>query len=811
MLRTIRSRPTANGLTTSEWDRGSTGTVDAPRSFPLQKSVVLIASVMASAAVLGAVLPSQAAAVPRSRTPVVPSLDSAATTALWDRLARGHARVAGQATTDCRPARLIFYAQTDWLRLATTLAANASPCAQYYISVAPLVADKTQERSDQAWRIRALGANFHALAEINMSAWRNWVTNGGGSWYQAGVEARKRMAVAGFDVTQEDTWGANEFSSGVRQNTGTARTDARNFVHGLHDGDGTLPTAKGVVWTIGVGQGLTDPTTYKTNLENWLEDTPFWSDMSAYVSDWSQEVYGDFRNYGVAGSTLPTRRDYLNDFLQHVLVLANAGPDTIATARSYLQTAYTPLANAAWAHTSGYGWTSIPYDQMENYVSAQVYALRSFSATQAQDRMGFAWAPTNSLGLSSTDFNTQTAAILGRLATAIHDSAQSVDPNDPGVGACGPLDQNQWCNGQIDGAWFNDAWKIFQVWSQLAINSPAQTLTAGTPSSPLTVQLQNGAGTPFDAASNTTVTLTSSSPHGTFATSSAGPWSSTLSMMIPAGTSTTPSFYYEDTQAGTPTLTASAGGSTSATQTETVNPGPLASIAVSPSSATVVSGATQVFIANGSDPYGNAVAVSSATWSVSPSSLGTVSPATGSSTTFTASASAGSGAVIASLGGVQGSAAAQTVTTYTLTVAKRGTGSGKVTSSPSGISCGTSCSHGFGPGTPVRLTATPARGSTFSGWSGPCRGASTCRVTTNADTTVTARFGIKPCLVPRVKNKTLKAARRSIRARACRVGKIKYAASRTVKKGHVISPKPKASRRLKHGARVNLVVSKGKP
>jgi hypothetical protein len=746
--------------------------------------------------------------MPRGRTPVVPSLDSVSTAALWDRLAHGHGRLAGRATTDCRPLRVIFYAETDWLRLATTLAANASPCAQYYISVPPLANNKTQERSDQAWRIRALGSNFHALAEVNMSAWGSWVRGGGGSWYQAGVEARQNMAAAGFDVTQGDTWAVNEFSSSVRQGVGTARPDARNFVHGLFDGDGTLPTAKGVVWMIGMGQGLTDTTTYKTNLENWLQDTPFWSDMSAYVSDWSQEVYGDFRNYGVAGSTLPTRRDYLNDFLQHVLVLANAGPDT--TARSYLQTAYTPLANAAWAYTSGYGWTSTAYDQMENYVSAQTYALRSFSATQTQNHMGFAWAPTNSLGLSGTDFTTQTGAILDRLAAAIHDSAQTVDPNDPGVGACGPLDQNLWCNGQIDGAWFNDAWKTFQVWSQLVINSPAQTLPAGAPSSPLTVQLQNGSGTPVDTASSITVTLSSSSPQGTFAASPAGPWSSTLGVTIPTGMSMTPSFYYEDTQAGTPTLTASSGGSASATQTETVNPGALTSIAVSPSSATVVTGGTQLFNASAADAYGNPIAVPSATWSVSPNSLGAVSPSTGSSTTFTAGANAGSGTVIASLDGIQGSVPVQTFTAYTLTVSKLGKGSGTIGSSPSGISCGSTCSYAYPSGATVTLTAAPASTSTFKGWAGACSGTKTCSLSMKRAHSATATFALKrACIVPRVKDKSLETARHEIKRAHCRTGRTTYRYS-TLRSGHVIAQEPHPKRRLRNGARVNLVISKGR-
>jgi len=43
---------------------------------------------------------------------------------------------------------------------------------------------------------------------------------------------------------------------------------------------------------------------------------------------------------------------------------------------------------------------------------------------------------------------------------------------------------------------------------------------------------------------------------------------------------------------------------------------------------------------------------------------------------------------------------------FTLTVAKQGTGSGSVTSSPEGISCGHTCSSGYMDGTVVTLTAS---------------------------------------------------------------------------------------------------------
>jgi hypothetical protein len=54
-----------------------------------------------------------------------------------------------------------------------------------------------------------------------------------------------------------------------------------------------------------------------------------------------------------------------------------------------------------------------------------------------------------------------------------------------------------------------------------------------------------------------------------------------------------------------------------------------------------------------------------------------------------------------------------------VTVTRAGPGSGTVTSTPAGINCGNSCTASF-KATPLTLTATPAAGSTFAGWSGAC-------------------------------------------------------------------------------------------
>jgi Fibronectin type III domain len=81
-----------------------------------------------------------------------------------------------------------------------------------------------------------------------------------------------------------------------------------------------------------------------------------------------------------------------------------------------------------------------------------------------------------------------------------------------------------------------------------------------------------------------------------------------------------------------------------------------------------------------------------------------------------------------------------------LKVAKAGTGSGTVTSSPAGISCGSTCESSFEPGTLVKLTGTPAAGSKAVVWSGcdSVNGSNQCEVTVSGTKEVTATFNLIP-------------------------------------------------------------------
>ena len=82
-------------------------------------------------------------------------------------------------------------------------------------------------------------------------------------------------------------------------------------------------------------------------------------------------------------------------------------------------------------------------------------------------------------------------------------------------------------------------------------------------------------------------------------------------------------------------------------------------------------------------------------------------------------------------------------TTVHFTLSITTNGSGVVRSQPAGIECGsgsTACSTNYYSGAVLKLTASPAAGQVFAGWSGACTGTGSCVVTMDAAKSVTAGF-----------------------------------------------------------------------
>jgi len=83
-----------------------------------------------------------------------------------------------------------------------------------------------------------------------------------------------------------------------------------------------------------------------------------------------------------------------------------------------------------------------------------------------------------------------------------------------------------------------------------------------------------------------------------------------------------------------------------------------------------------------------------------------------------------------------------------LTIAKRGNGSGTVTDTAHAVHCGSACSATLVVGDDVALSAVPAARSVFTGWSGGCSGSRpTCRFTMSGDTSVRATFALAKALL----------------------------------------------------------------
>jgi len=120
----------------------------------------------------------------------------------------------------------------------------------------------------------------------------------------------------------------------------------------------------------------------------------------------------------------------------------------------------------------------------------------------------------------------------------------------------------------------------------------------------------------------------------------------------------------------------------------------------------------------------------------------TLTASSGSGSTFTgwSGACSGTGTCSVTMNSAK-TVTANFKTQYALTVSTAGNGFGEVFGT--GINCGvdaSDCNQSMSGGTSTTLTATPASGSTFSGWSGACTGTGACSITMNSNQAVAANF-----------------------------------------------------------------------
>src|SRR5947209_13848137 len=109
--------------------------------------------------------------------------------------------------------QVVAYSEDGWDQLADAFQADKAAGAVFFLHIPALANDKMQPRGPGApAALRARGSHFRAMAEFH---WGGWHADSR-TWYEKGVEFRRRMAAAGYDVSKGDTWAINELPSSFR-------------------------------------------------------------------------------------------------------------------------------------------------------------------------------------------------------------------------------------------------------------------------------------------------------------------------------------------------------------------------------------------------------------------------------------------------------------------------------------------------------------------------------------------------------------------------------------------------------------------
>lgn len=387
---------------------------------------------------------------------------------------------------------IVFWTANSWRPLMRALAANPAACADYYISIPPADGANTELRAGSVYReVRDLGPQFHSVAEMRLggpTAWaRAWVAAGNGSWYDAGVEFRRRMAARNIRPELGHTWLLNEFDYTTRRDQalhadgvtpGYTRTAMRDLVRGLYEGAPGMVPAPGIV-EIGIAQSHQNRPgvpAYKDEMQAWLQDGGFWAAMNGKIRWLAHELYADTRNHGVPGSRLEERRRHLVDYQQHLFELVKAGGRRVLLARAFFKETFMPFTNGGGyvalggdafnpPFESGHGNTEVPLDQMMKFVSEQVnavefYAERHYTA-EATRRIGFSWQPLNRFGLPSAQFDAEIEVQAAHIAAVL---AATYGPGGSSKSACLREMGTDLCTMQRPDAEFTDDWELFTVW-----------------------------------------------------------------------------------------------------------------------------------------------------------------------------------------------------------------------------------------------------------------------------------------------------------------------------------------------------------
>ena len=325
----------------------------------------------------------------------VPSLDPAATAT--PRAVRPSAAAFAPADADlpasCRLASdVVFYAQRDWRRLAQTLVGDASPCANFYIDVPPIVppngAPKLDPRRTEPPWLHALGPTVHALNEVHLTSWSRWRVANGASWFDAGVEARHRMDAAGFSVFLGDLWAVNEVpSTGPPRRRGGAGRPAVLPLWPVRRGRDGRPL-EGARVRRRRGPGNAAHQRVQGRPRGLAAGLGVLGGMDRYVGFFAQEVYPDSRTWGVADATRVRARPRTSATTSSTS--CGSPPRGPTPSPPHATSCGAPTCRSRALPGAGRRPTGTPTSTTSRgqFVSEETFAIRSYAGSQPARRAG---------------------------------------------------------------------------------------------------------------------------------------------------------------------------------------------------------------------------------------------------------------------------------------------------------------------------------------------------------------------------------------------------------------------------------------
>ena len=411
------------------------------------------------------------------------------------------------------------------------------------------------------------------------------------------------------------------------------------------------PPTRGVVFVVGVGQRVAEVATYKARMQEWLQDSAFWVDMNAYVSDWSQEVYA--RRPQLCGAGSADRRSPRR--ARRVPAPprpARRGGRRLSRGRR-TPSSRTPPARSATRPGSGSpasaGRSSTRRPDAALRVGPGVRAAKP-RAARAGGRATTAASRGRRVtrrAFPASDFSGADGRVLDRLAAAIRDSALDTPPTP----ASAPAARTARTSGALvtsTGPRSPTGWRSFRAWSPTTlalVSAPPRW----SPACRLAAVRRAGAGRRRGRAAGRARRRDADArprPPGRSRRALRDRSRRPCRVQLPAGAFATAQVFYQDTTArGPSTLTASrTRASSRATQTTSSSPAPHRSRCASTrrrrpcprrdGDVPRPSGSTTSATRSRSRPRGP----------LAPGTPGSLAPATGPTTTFTAAGGPGSGA-----------------------------------------------------------------------------------------------------------------------------------------------------------------------